>query len=102
MQVEVNGDYVPAPNSTGCNYVAGWSNNDSVNNMTDTSDVVGLPQTDIWGNSANTSYRPVCHRQARLIDVNNPGQNAPAMALNAADSAAANIRNAVVDPVSGQ
>jgi len=85
VQVEVNGDYVPAPNSTGCNYMAGWSNNDSVNNMTDTSDVVGLPQKDIWGNSANTSYQPVTIVNG-LIDVNNAGQNAPAMALNAAAS----------------
>ena len=100
VQVISNGDYVPAPNSNGCNYYSGWSNNDGVNNMTDTSDVAGLPLTDIWGNAVNTSYQPVTLSNG-LIDVNNPGQNAPAMALNAADSAATNIRNGVVDPVSG-
>jgi Flp pilus assembly protein TadG len=100
LQVIANGDYVPAPNSTGCNYDSGWVNNGGINNMTDTSDVAGLPLLDIWGNSANTAYQPVTLANG-LIDVNNPGQNAPAMALNAADSAATNIRNGMVDPVSG-
>jgi Flp pilus assembly protein TadG len=99
-QVFGNGDYQPPLNSIGCNYFIGWMANGGINNMTDTSDVAGLPLNDIWGNSVNTPYQPVTLSNG-LIDIGNPGQNAPAMALNAADSAATNIRNGVVDPISG-
>jgi Flp pilus assembly protein TadG len=100
VQVISNSDLLPATNSAGCTYYNGWAANGGVNNMTNTSDMAGVPLLDVYGNSTNTSYQPVTLANG-MVDVNNPGQNAPAMPLNAADSAATNIRNGVVDPVSG-
>jgi Flp pilus assembly protein TadG len=97
QQSITNDDLIPAPNSNGCAYDAGWSNNDSANNMTVTTDFVGVPTTDVYGSSANTSYEPVTLNAAGLIDINN-NNNAQAMALNAADSAATRIRAGTVDP----
>ena len=64
--------------------------------MTTTTDFPGVPVKDIFGNSANTSYQPVTLNGNGLIDINN-ASNAQAMSLNAADSAATNIRNGVLD-----
>ena len=87
---------VAATNSAGCTYFGGWSGN-----MTNTSDVAGIPLKDIFGNSVNTGYQTVSAPVSGLIPLSNPDQDAPAIPLNAADSAATNIRNGVVDPVSG-
>lgn len=92
-----NDDLVPAPNSNGCAYYAGWTNNDTANNMNVTTDFVGVPTSDVYGNSANTSYQTVTLNAAGLIDLGN-ANNAQAMALNAADSAATRIRAGTVDP----
>jgi hypothetical protein len=87
-----NGDIVVAPNSNGCAYAANWSNN-----MNTKSDFMGVPTTDVFGNSANTSYQPVSLNGLGLIDINNDA-NAQKMALNAADSAATRIRAGANDP----
>lgn len=91
-----NGDINAAPNSNGCAYNSSW-----YSNMGDTSDFPGVPVKDIYGNSANTSYQPVTLNSYGLIDINNSG-NAQAMTLNAADSAATNIRNGVTDPATNK
>lgn len=100
LQNIVNGDIVPATNSTGCTYYSGWSNNGSLNNMTAMSDFAGVPVKDIFGNSTNTTYQAVTLNSHGLIDLGVVA-NANAMAMNAADSAATNIRNGATDPVSG-
>jgi len=92
-----NDDLLPATNSNGCAYYSGWSENDTANNMGVTSDFVGVPTTDIYGDSANTAYQSVTLNGAGLIDINN-NNNAQAMALNAADSAATSIRAGATDP----
>ena len=86
-----NGDINVAPNSAGCAYSPSWNSN-----MGNTSDFAGVPVKDAYGNSTNTGYQAVTLNGNGLIDLNN-SSNAPAMALNAADSAATNIRNGVVD-----
>lgn len=91
-----NNDLQPAPNSNGCAYYSGWPSQ-----MTTTSDFLGVPTKDIYGNSANTAYQPVTLNSYGFIDIAN-NNNARAMALNAADSAATNIRNGATDPVSGR
>jgi von Willebrand factor type A domain len=99
MQSIDHGDVLPAPNSTGCDYFRGWSG--VVNNLMVTTDFLGVPTKDIYGNSADTAYHPVTLNSDGFIDLAN-ANNARAMALNAADSAATNIRNGAVDPVSGR
>jgi hypothetical protein len=100
LQTIVNNDLQPAPGSNGCAYYAGWSSTGGIHNLTDTSDFLGVPTTDIYGNSVNTSYNPVMLNSYGFIDIANP-RNAQATALNAADSAATNIRDGATDPVSG-
>lgn len=97
LQYIQNDDLVPAPNSNGCAYYSGWSNNGTANNMGVTTDFVGVPLTDVFGNSADTSYQSITLNGAGLIDLGN-SNNAQAMALNAADSAATRIRAGVTDP----
>jgi VWA domain-containing protein len=94
LQTVSNSDFEPAKGSTGCAYFSHWPASATV-----TSDFLGLPVKDVYGNSLNTSYRPVTLNSDGFIDLKNP-QNAQAMAANAADSAARNIRNGAVDPVS--
>jgi Flp pilus assembly protein TadG len=96
-----NDDLLPAPNSAGCTYYSGWALNDTANNMANTSDFVGVPTTDVYGDSAATSYQPVTLNAAGTIDLANPA-NAQAMALNAADSAATLIRAGANDPSYGR
>lgn len=96
LQRVSHNDFEAAPNSTDCAYYRNWNASATV-----TTDFLGLPVKDIYGNSANTDYRPVTLNSYGFIDIHNP-QNAPAMAANAAESAARNIRNGAVDPVSGR
>jgi hypothetical protein len=96
FQSITDNDLHPALHSTGCAYSSGWPAN-----MTVTSDFLGVPTKDIHGNAANTAYQPVTLNSYGFIDIANPN-NAPAVALNAADSAALNIRNGAKDPVSGR
>lgn len=92
VQTIINNDFEVAPNSNGCAYAASWSGN-----VTNTTDFVGVPTTDIFGNSADTAYQPVTHNGIGLIDITN-NANAPLMALNAADDAARRIRIGTPDP----
>jgi len=95
-----NGDFNPTPDaSTGanCNYMAGgWSTS-----VQDTSDFLGLPQTDIYGDSLNNGYQSVtttgtCPGVQCFIDLSNQN-NAAAMAMNAADSAGTSIRHGAAE-----
>lgn len=111
QQQLINYDFIPpdatsfAP-SANCTYFSGWANDNAsptapnVHNLTNTSDFVGVPIRDIFGNSTNTGYQSITLDSHGLIDISN-GTNAQNMALNGADSAATNIRNGVTDPVSG-
>ena len=99
-QTPPNGDLVRAPNYAGCNFASGWANDGGVHNMTDTSDFVAVPVTDIYGSSLNNGYQLVT-MSGTMIDVNNDN-NAPAIALNAADDAAARIRAGAVDSAYGR
>lgn len=94
LQSVLNNDMVPAKDSAGCTYSSNWPQN-----VTNTTDFLGLPVKDVYGNSLATAYRPVTLNANGFIDIRN-SQNAQAMAANAADSAARNIRNGAVDPVS--
>lgn len=96
LQSIPNSDFQAAANSNGCAYYAGWPKN-----MMATSDFLGVPTKDIYGNSTNTAYQPVTLNSYGFIDIANR-ENAKAMAMNAADSAASNIRNGHTDPVSGR
>ncbi len=91
QQSITNGDMNPAPHSNGCAYVS---------NMNNLSDVVGVPTSDIFGNSTNTGYQGVTLDASGLISLSD-STNAPAVPLNAADSAATRNRNGVADPVNG-
>ncbi len=96
-----NGDLVPAPNSANCTFMSGWVYDGGVHNMTATSDFLGVPSKDIYGSSTNPTpaYQTVSLNSNGFIDLAN-ANNAAAMALNAADSAAYRIRNGATDPVS--
>lgn len=83
----VTSDLEAAPNSNGCAYYTNWPST-----MIATSDLLGVPTKDIYGNFANTAFHPVTLNAYGFIDIANT-KNAHAMAFNAADSAAANIRN---------
>ena len=96
VQTITNGDINPAANSNNCAYAASW-----FNNVTNTSDFTGVPNKDINGNSTNTTYQPVTLNADNMISLTNPN-NASAMAYNAADSAATNIRNGATDAASGK
>jgi Flp pilus assembly protein TadG len=104
-QVSTNGDNYFAPNSTGCSYYSGTPVN---SNQCITSDFTGLPLTDIYGNSTNTSYQAVTTNATGMVDLGAGGtgcpavSNATAVALNIADSAATRIRSGTTDPVSGK
>jgi hypothetical protein len=89
-------DLWPTPHSAGCAYASNWSNN-----VTNTSDVLGVPTKDIFGNSADTAFRPVTLNSYGLIDLANAA-NARAAPMNAADSAASNIRSGAIDSISGR
>jgi hypothetical protein len=95
LESVTNNDFELATGSADCAYARNWPASATV-----TKDLLGLPTRDIYGNSANTSYRPVTLNSYGFIDISNAG-NAHAMAANAADSAALNIRKGAVDPVSG-
>ena len=94
LQIVSNNDFEPAKDSSGCAYFSRWPATANI-----TTDFLGLPVKDVYGNSLNTSYQPVTLNPYGFIDLGN-SRNAPAMAANAADSAARNIRNGAVDPVS--
>jgi hypothetical protein len=91
----VKGDLEFAAHSAGCAYA---SNQGS---MVNTSDFLGVPMKDIYGNSANTKFKGVTLNSYGLIDLAN-NANAQAVAMNVAESAATNIRSGAVDSVSGQ
>ncbi len=98
IQTIGNGDIEVAPSSAGCAYASPWSTNSTVpNSALNKTDFVGLPSTDIFGNSADTSYRSITHNTIGLIDLNN-NANAQSMAVNAADDAARRIRIGTIDP----
>lgn len=94
--VITNGDINAAVNSDFCTFAQGWSGQ-----MTNTSDFLGVPVTDIYGNSMNSGYQAVTLTGNGFINLGN-SSNAPAMALNAGDSAATRIRNGAVDPITGR
>jgi hypothetical protein len=86
----------PAPHSNGCAYYLEWPVS-----QTNTSDFLGVPTKDVFGNSANTTFKPVTLNSAGFIDIAN-ANNAEAVAFNVADSAAANIRSGATDPALGR
>jgi len=95
-----NGDLVPTPDANtgnGCTYMVGWANDGTTHNMTATSDFLGIPTRDIFGNNLANGYQSVT-TSGGYIDITN-NSNASAMAYNAADDAATRIRNGANDPV---
>ena len=96
-----NDDLALAPNSGGCAYYSPSPRRDGLATLLKTGDFLGAPTRDVYGNSTNTNYQPVTLNRFGFIDLGN-NRNAMATALNAADSAAANIRNGAIDPVSGR
>ena len=98
IQTIINGDIERPPSWTGCAFASPWSVNGTVPaSALVKTDFVGVPTTDIFGNSADTAYQLVTHSGA-LIDIGDD-TNAPKMALNAADDAARRIRIGTTDPV---
>jgi hypothetical protein len=89
-------DLQPAVHSKGCDYSSNWPASEVI-----IRDFLGVPTKDIYGNSANTDYRPVTLNSYGLIDITK-GENAKRAAANAADSAATNIRNGAIDTASGR
>ena len=86
-----SGDAAMTPDGNtgnGCHYMA---------SNTDTSDFLGLPTSDVYGDSLNTSYQPVTLNGSGYIDLGN-ANNAAAMAMNGADSAGLHIRNGDNEP----
>jgi Flp pilus assembly protein TadG len=99
-QPSVNGDIAPAPNSTGCAYMSGWTANGFIPwSMVDPPDFDHLPPTDHWGN-ALTGYMPTVNDANGNLDVHST-VNGESVTMNAADNAATRIRTGVVDPASG-
>jgi len=93
-----NGDNFIAPNSAGCAYTPNWNSN-----WTTHSDFIGIPQTDIYGSSLNTTYQSVTTASVNgvnYIDIGNHLNGIP-MATNAADDAARQIRIGSNDTVPG-
>jgi Mg-chelatase subunit ChlD len=90
-------DQFVAPNSNGCAYSAGWPGT-----MTDTSDVIGIPTTDIYGDSLtgqNQLYLNVT-TSGGYVDMGYIPNGIPA-ATDAADDAARHIRVGDPDTVAG-
>lgn len=88
-----NTDLNPTPDSStghGCNYMSGWAYNGTTNNMSDTSDFLGVPQTDVFGDNLNNGYQPITLSGSyiSLGDAN----SAASMTMNATDDAATKIR----------
>jgi Flp pilus assembly protein TadG len=79
-------------NATQCNFWNSWPRN-----ATDTSDFLGVPTTDVYGDTLNNGYQPITLNGARYIDLGNSA-NAKNMTTNAADDAATRIRNGAVAP----
>jgi Flp pilus assembly protein TadG len=90
-----NGDFNVTPDSQsarGCNFSGSWSSY-----VSDTSDFLGVPTTDVYGSTLNNGYQAVTLNGAGYIDLGNTN-NAAAMAINAADDAATRIRNGATAP----
>lgn len=83
-----NGDFNVTPDSgsgAGCNFSQSWSSN-----VTNTSDFLGVPTIDVFGDNLNDGYQAVTLSGGyiSLADAN----SAAAMAMNAADDAGSQIR----------
>src|SRR5205814_7817640 len=76
----------------GCAFSAGWFS--AAANLT--TDFLGLPTTDVYGDSLNNGYQAVT-MSGGYIDLGN-GDNAAAMAINGADDAATRIRHGASVP----
>jgi hypothetical protein len=63
----------------------------SGNNLTSTSDFLGVPTRDVFGSNMNNGYQSIV-LSGGYISLGDPN-NAAAMAMNAADDAATQIRN---------
>lgn len=91
-----NSDFNPTPDGStgaGCAYMAGgWSNS-----VTVTSDFLGVPTTDIYGDNLNNGYQAITLNGNGYIDLGN-SNNAGSMPMNAADSAATKIRSGSAEP----
>jgi Flp pilus assembly protein TadG len=84
-----NGDYnltSDGNNGNGCAFVS---------SVTDTSDFVGVPTTDVFGSNLNNGYQPIT-MNGSYISVGDPN-NAANMTINAADDAATKIRNGATE-----
>jgi len=71
--------------AAGCAFSANWSNN-----VTVTSDFLGVPTHDVFGSNLNNGFQPITFNGS-YIDLGN-ATNADNMAQNAADDAATQIR----------
>lgn len=92
-----NGDNYIAANSAGCVYAPNWNlPPGQPANWQNQSDFVGLPTTDIYGNSLNTTYKALTPLVGGYIDINQQANGIPA-ATNAADDAARRIRIGTVE-----
>ncbi len=108
VNVPAGNDNYFALNPTGCNYFVGSAAPVQTQQCL-TTDWVGLPKIDINGNSLyNQTYNATTLNSVGMIDIGSVtsgcpnNNNATAMALNAADSAATNIRNGATDATSGK
>jgi Flp pilus assembly protein TadG len=72
----------------GCNYMS---------TITDTSDFLGLPTSDIFGDKLDSGYQATTSNASGYIDLGN-ASNASAMAMNGAASAGLHIRNGDNEP----
>ena len=86
-----NSDLNPTPDSNtgaGCQYMSSWSSSD-----TTTSDFLGVPTTDIFGDNLNSGYQSITPLvNGGYIDLSQ-ANNALAMTMNGADDAASQIRS---------
>jgi hypothetical protein len=103
-----NSDFNITPDGqsgAGCAFAQGWSGGSGPND-TNTSDFLGVPQHDLFGDNLNNGYLPITltgmiGAYGPFISLNLSGNsNAANMPQNAMDDAATQIRTGTVEPVS--
>ncbi|MDP9112582.1 MAG: VWA domain-containing protein [Acidobacteriota bacterium] len=80
-----------ASNSANCIFASGWPSN-----VTNTSDFLGVPLTDVYGSNLDNGFQPITRNGSNYIDFNNSA-NAGNMPQNALDDAATKIRSGAVE-----
>jgi Mg-chelatase subunit ChlD len=77
-------------NGAGCAFANSWPNNETV-----TSDFLGVPTTDVFGDNLNNGFQTIT-LSGGYIDINN-ATNSDSMSMNAADDAATKIRSGATE-----